>query len=138
MLGDGAPQAGSPDGRDGGAGVRQPDEVSELMASNANPWDEYAVEYGQFIARREQADLERDAILCRMLDLLGDLSGREVAVRHSQLGRAGHGRRCRAPAAMVCTTAPVRRSKTLTLASSPLATKARPVRASTATAIEAA
>src|SRR5919197_2736029 len=48
------------------------------MESNANPWDEYAAEYGQFIARREQADLERDAILCRMLDLLGDLTGREV------------------------------------------------------------
>src|ERR671936_1815404 len=48
------------------------------MASNANPWDDYAAEYGQFIARREQADLERDAILCRMLDLLGDLTGREV------------------------------------------------------------
>ena len=48
------------------------------MEANANPWDEYAVEYGQFIARREQADLERDAILCRMLDLLGDLTGREV------------------------------------------------------------
>src|ERR687886_2839360 len=48
------------------------------MEANANPWDEYAAEYGQFIARREQADLERDAILCRMLDLLGDLTGREV------------------------------------------------------------
>src|ERR671937_1139502 len=48
------------------------------MESNTNPWDEYAVEYGQFIARREQADLERDAILCRMLDLLGDLTDREV------------------------------------------------------------
>ena len=48
------------------------------MASNANPWHEYAAEYGQFIARREQADLERDAILCRMLDRLGDLTGREV------------------------------------------------------------
>src|SRR5919201_1836258 len=48
------------------------------MESNTNPWDEYAVEYGQFIARREQADLERNAILCRMLDLLGDLTGREV------------------------------------------------------------
>jgi hypothetical protein len=30
------------------------------MESNANPWDEYAAEYGQFFARREQADLERD------------------------------------------------------------------------------
>src|SRR5919201_1183495 len=78
MLGDGALQAGSPDGRDGGADVRQPDEVSELMELNANPWDEYAAEYGRFIARREQADLERDAILCRMLDLLGDPTGREV------------------------------------------------------------
>src|SRR5918912_997145 len=48
------------------------------MESHANPWDEYAAEYGQFIARREQADLERDTILCRMLDLLGDLTGRDV------------------------------------------------------------
>src|SRR5919202_813814 len=45
----------------------------ELMASSANPWDEYAAEYSQFIARREQADLERDAILSRMLDLLARL-----------------------------------------------------------------
>ena len=43
-----------------------------------NPWDEYATEYGQFVARREQADLEQDAILSRLLPLLGDLAGREV------------------------------------------------------------
>jgi len=46
--------------------------------SQNNPWDASAAAYGRFIARREQANLERDAILSRMLDLLGDLSGREV------------------------------------------------------------
>ncbi len=50
----------------------------EARDPNANPWDAYASEYGQFVARREQADLEHDAILSRVLDLLGDLSGREV------------------------------------------------------------
>lgn len=48
------------------------------MKSIANPWDEYAAEYGQFIARREQADLDRDDILIRLLELLGDLAGRDV------------------------------------------------------------
>src|SRR5437764_14429701 len=70
----------------------------ELMASNANPWDEYAAEHGEFIARREQADLERDALLCRMLDLLGDLTAREAldaACRAGLLPRVIAARRAR-------------------------------------------
>jgi 2-polyprenyl-3-methyl-5-hydroxy-6-metoxy-1,4-benzoquinol methylase len=48
------------------------------MTAHSNPWDAAAEAYGRFIARREQADLEQDAILSRMLDLLGDFAGREV------------------------------------------------------------
>ncbi|HLJ81536.1 MAG TPA: class I SAM-dependent methyltransferase [Ktedonobacterales bacterium] len=43
-----------------------------------NPWDAAAAAYGQHIARREQANMEQDPILSRMLELLGDLSGRDV------------------------------------------------------------
>jgi 2-polyprenyl-3-methyl-5-hydroxy-6-metoxy-1,4-benzoquinol methylase len=43
-----------------------------------NPWDASAAAYGRYMTRREQANLEQDSILSRMLDLLGDLSGREV------------------------------------------------------------
>src|SRR5205085_10754318 len=63
---DGAPPVGSPDDRDGEPDDRDSEQAfvgqmrCELMEPNANPWDEYAAEYGQFIARREQADLERD------------------------------------------------------------------------------
>ena len=48
------------------------------MELKANPWDEYAVEFSQFVARREQEDLERNPILSRMLALLGDMAGQEV------------------------------------------------------------
>lgn len=43
-----------------------------------NPWDTAAEAYGQYIAQREQSNLEHDAILARMLELLGDLAGQEV------------------------------------------------------------
>jgi 2-polyprenyl-3-methyl-5-hydroxy-6-metoxy-1,4-benzoquinol methylase len=43
-----------------------------------NPWDAAAEAYGRYIAQRERAGLEHDVLLSRMLDLLGDLSGREV------------------------------------------------------------
>jgi SAM-dependent methyltransferase len=46
--------------------------------SQSNPWDAAAEAYGRYIARREQAALEQDALLSRLLDLLGDLAGREV------------------------------------------------------------
>jgi SAM-dependent methyltransferase len=43
-----------------------------------NPWDKYAAEYAQFIARREQTDLDHDDLLLRILELLGPLDGRAV------------------------------------------------------------
>ncbi|MGH2354386.1 MAG: class I SAM-dependent methyltransferase [Chloroflexota bacterium] len=49
-----------------------------MTEGNRNPWDECAVAYGQWIARREQADLSDDPLLSRMLALLGDVAGREV------------------------------------------------------------
>ena len=48
------------------------------MEGGANPWDDYAPEYGEFVAGREQADLECDPILAGLLDLLGDIAGRDV------------------------------------------------------------
>ncbi len=48
------------------------------MQPIANPWEEYAVAFGEFVARREQADLARDPIIAPMLALLGDVAGREV------------------------------------------------------------
>lgn len=48
------------------------------MEPEVNPWDTCAAEYAQFIAEREQADLKRDPIIAPMLDLLGDVAGRDV------------------------------------------------------------
>src|SRR2546423_15052255 len=48
------------------------------MAPDTNPWDEYAAEFARFVARRERADPARDPILARLLELLGDVAGREV------------------------------------------------------------
>ncbi len=48
------------------------------MEADANPWDEYADEYARWIARREPARVEVDGILSRLLDLLGDLDGRQL------------------------------------------------------------
>jgi 2-polyprenyl-3-methyl-5-hydroxy-6-metoxy-1,4-benzoquinol methylase len=44
----------------------------------ANPWNEYATEYAQFIARREQTDLDHDDLLLRILELLGSLDAQDV------------------------------------------------------------
>jgi SAM-dependent methyltransferase len=49
-----------------------------LMKPDANPWDKYADEYARWIARREPVQLESEGIVSRLLDLLGDLGGREV------------------------------------------------------------
>ena len=46
------------------------------MGAVANPWEEYAAGYARWIARRERAGLEGDAILARLLELLGDVAGR--------------------------------------------------------------
>jgi SAM-dependent methyltransferase len=43
-----------------------------------NPWDVHAAEYARFVAQREQGDLSRDPLLSRLLDLLGDLTGRDA------------------------------------------------------------
>lgn len=55
-----------------------PTDVDETSDAQNNPWDAAAAAYSRYIARREQADLEQDALLSRMLDLLGDLSGWEA------------------------------------------------------------
>jgi 2-polyprenyl-3-methyl-5-hydroxy-6-metoxy-1,4-benzoquinol methylase len=51
---------------------------AEPLADISNPWDEYAEAFGQFVARREQADLSQDPIILSMLELLGDISSHEV------------------------------------------------------------
>jgi SAM-dependent methyltransferase len=48
------------------------------MQTIVNPWDERAVEYAEWIARREREGVEGDAILARLLDLLGEVAGRDV------------------------------------------------------------
>ncbi len=48
------------------------------MQPVANPWDEYAAGYARYIARRERDGLAGDAILARLLELLGDVAGREA------------------------------------------------------------
>jgi 2-polyprenyl-3-methyl-5-hydroxy-6-metoxy-1,4-benzoquinol methylase len=58
--------------------MRDPQRTERPMERSANPWEEYAVEYGEFVAGRERDDLERDPILAGLLELLGDIEGREV------------------------------------------------------------
>ena len=48
------------------------------MSQDVNPWDEYAIEFGQWLERREAGRPESGGIVGRMLDLLGDLDGRET------------------------------------------------------------
>lgn len=48
------------------------------MQAMANPWDERAAEYAEWIAGREREGVEGDAILAALLELLGDLRGRVV------------------------------------------------------------
>lgn len=48
------------------------------MKPDANPWDEYADEYARWIAQREPVAVEEGGILARLLELLGDLEGRDV------------------------------------------------------------
>jgi 2-polyprenyl-3-methyl-5-hydroxy-6-metoxy-1,4-benzoquinol methylase len=44
----------------------------------ANQWDQYAAEYVEWIARREQVGIASDPIMTRLLDLLGEVAGRTV------------------------------------------------------------
>lgn len=48
------------------------------MDQQINPWDEYADEFGQWMERREAGRPESGGIVGRMLELLGDLHGRDV------------------------------------------------------------
>ena len=48
------------------------------MQTIVNPWDKRAVEYAEWVARREREGVEGDAILACLLDLLGDVAGRDV------------------------------------------------------------
>ena len=48
------------------------------MDQQTNPWDEYAAEYGRWLAEREPLDPVRRGIVARTLELLGDLDGRET------------------------------------------------------------
>jgi len=48
------------------------------MDPERNPWDEHATRYGEIIAEREQTDVTRSPLISRMLELLGDIAGREV------------------------------------------------------------
>jgi 2-polyprenyl-3-methyl-5-hydroxy-6-metoxy-1,4-benzoquinol methylase len=48
------------------------------MESIASQWDAYATEYARWLAEREPRWPEGNAILIGMLDLLGDVAGREV------------------------------------------------------------
>jgi len=48
------------------------------MRTPANPWNDYAPEYSEWVARRERAGVEGDATLACLLELLGDVAGRDV------------------------------------------------------------
>jgi 2-polyprenyl-3-methyl-5-hydroxy-6-metoxy-1,4-benzoquinol methylase len=51
--------------------------VSPVRLS-ANPWDQYAAEYSCWIGRREPVEVDSGSTLGRMLEILGDVNGREV------------------------------------------------------------
>jgi 2-polyprenyl-3-methyl-5-hydroxy-6-metoxy-1,4-benzoquinol methylase len=44
----------------------------------SNPWDEYADAYAAWLAKRPPPTYDRDGILARLLDLLGELDGKSV------------------------------------------------------------
>lgn len=49
-----------------------------LMEQNVNPWDEYADEYDAWLSRREPGQLVDTGFPAQVLDLLGDVVGKEV------------------------------------------------------------
>lgn len=49
-----------------------------LVSTDDNPWDRHAGEYARWMAERERAGPEADSLLSRLLDLLGDVDGREA------------------------------------------------------------
>lgn len=52
--------------------------MTELTEQNVNPWDEYADEFDRWLSVREPGQLVDTAFPDRLLDLLGDLDGKEV------------------------------------------------------------
>lgn len=48
------------------------------MNEQSNPWDEHADEFAQWINAREPVSLHDGDMLSRLLDLLGDIDGRDV------------------------------------------------------------
>jgi 2-polyprenyl-3-methyl-5-hydroxy-6-metoxy-1,4-benzoquinol methylase len=50
----------------------------ESVESPVNPWDRYAIEYAEWVSRREPADVQEGSIVGRMLEQLGDVGGKDV------------------------------------------------------------
>lgn len=48
------------------------------IEANANPWDDYADEYDRWLTNREPGQLVDRGFPARLLELLGDLSGKDV------------------------------------------------------------
>ena len=42
----------------------------QSMERGDNPWHEYAAKFGEFVAKREEADLERDPILAGLVRIV--------------------------------------------------------------------
>jgi 2-polyprenyl-3-methyl-5-hydroxy-6-metoxy-1,4-benzoquinol methylase len=49
-----------------------------FVSRDANPWDEHASRYQELVAEVEQIDLSQNALVSEMLELLGDVSGRDA------------------------------------------------------------
>ena len=45
------------------------------MEHKSNRYDDFALQYAEFVATREEAGIEHDPIMPRFLKLLGDVSG---------------------------------------------------------------
>lgn len=48
------------------------------MEPEANTYDDFAAQYADYVAKREQVGIESDPIMPRFLDLLGDVSGLSI------------------------------------------------------------
>jgi SAM-dependent methyltransferase len=63
--------AACPQGLEDGVGSRPP-------ASHPNLWDDYSEQYGEFVAEWEHAAPGQDTMPSLLIDLLGDIAGRDV------------------------------------------------------------
>jgi len=52
--------------------------MTKLMEQNFNPWDDYADEYDAWLSRREPGQLVDTGFPAQVLDLLGDVVGKDV------------------------------------------------------------